>query len=646
MVSLNIDARGLVRRTSVAKEVGFLLAFFCLTAIVGVAACYNLMLDNERRERTLAAATSSRFLAQAFDADADKISVGKQPDRDSLIRRIDRFQQVLSVLRDGGELNGVAVSKLPQAAMRILEESQIVWDELLSALNRMTKSSNSRPESASASIQVLAPILSDSANRVVVSIQDSNRRENRSMAWMLSGVCAVDFCLLVLGVWLTRQRLTSPIKSISRAAQHYHSGDFTHKIEIASNNEFGELAEVLNKMSAMASSSLARMEQSRVSAQDAATLERERRQVMEMIVSDRPLDAVLSLLATCVEHQCPGTMCSASRVEHGQLRYFPSPCMPREFVDDLDGSPISPQAGGCGAAAYWGQMVLSTDISTDSGWKSRADLARRHGIAGALCIPVVSGSKTVLGTLAIYHSEANVLNASIATAVESWAHLAAMAIEHKQLSEQLSFAAYHDVLTGLPNRLLYYDRLEQAIHLARRRAECLGLLYIDLDEFKQVNDQHGHAKGDALLQQVAARIRSRIRQTDTLARLGGDEFAVILTAIHGSQEAETLAQKIAGAMAPPFDLDGVTLTATASIGVSVFPLDGQDVAVLERKADSAMYEVKISTHKGSSRYASSRGPAVCAGGASNRDRGSQLEPPRAGAPSRSGRSSESTCKGS
>jgi diguanylate cyclase (GGDEF)-like protein/PAS domain S-box-containing protein len=162
----------------------------------------------------------------------------------------------------------------------------------------------------------------------------------------------------------------------------------------------------------------------------------------------------------------------------------------------------------------------------------------------------------------------------------------------KRSEAEIAYRANYDTLTGLPNRTLLAERLNQAIKQARRETTRVALLFIDLDMFKQVNDTLGHAIGDVLLQAVAERMRQCVRETDTIARQGGDEFVVLLVDIEGSPAAGTVAEKIISLLGAPFDLGGNTVHIGASIGITLFPDDGPDVETLFRNADVAMYRAK------------------------------------------------------
>lgn len=165
----------------------------------------------------------------------------------------------------------------------------------------------------------------------------------------------------------------------------------------------------------------------------------------------------------------------------------------------------------------------------------------------------------------------------------------------KHAEEKLRHMAYHDALTGLPNRLLLQDRFEMALRRARRDRERIALLYLDLDQFKEVNDNHGHEAGDRVLRAVVRRLAACVRESDTVARVGGDEFTVLLNNIQGPDAIESAIGKIRTAMTKPFDLDGREITISASIGTAVYPDHGDDLDKLLHHADADMYAMKRRT---------------------------------------------------
>jgi two-component system CheB/CheR fusion protein len=174
----------------------------------------------------------------------------------------------------------------------------------------------------------------------------------------------------------------------------------------------------------------------------------------------------------------------------------------------------------------------------------------------------------------------------------------------RRAREKIEFAALHDDLTGLPNRTLFMDRLKLALSRAPRTGERLALMFIDLDEFKEINDSRGHDVGDEVLRQISARLQSCLRDHDTLARLGGDEFTILVEGVT-SGETEALALRLRDALAPPLSLVGGDARITASMGIAFYPEDGQDAASLLKSADAAMYMAKAagrSTHSYAENY--------------------------------------------
>ncbi|MCW8992140.1 MAG: PAS domain S-box protein [Gammaproteobacteria bacterium] len=162
----------------------------------------------------------------------------------------------------------------------------------------------------------------------------------------------------------------------------------------------------------------------------------------------------------------------------------------------------------------------------------------------------------------------------------------------KESEQRLERLAFHDPLTGLANRLLFMDRLRQALRQARRNQEPLAVLFIDLDRFKQVNDQYGHHVGDLLLQQAALRIESLLREEDTVARLGGDEFIVLLQGNGQIDEVSHVAEKLRAALAQPFELGEYCCEVGSSIGIAFYPTDADSTEALIERADAAMYRAK------------------------------------------------------
>jgi diguanylate cyclase (GGDEF)-like protein len=269
-------------------------------------------------------------------------------------------------------------------------------------------------------------------------------------------------------------------------------------------------------------------------------LEHDRGRILEMVAQNESLPLILSRIAEMLEHQRPGL--DASVLLSSESR----------AVDAMEAAP---------GESCWSQSIVSAG-------------------GGAL------GAISLVGPVS---REANDEDWQL---LASGCRLAAVAIEHRELTDKLSHQAQHDALTGLPNRLLFQDRLGQALTRARRHDEQVAVIYMDLDRFKHINDTLGHSAGDDLLCQVAARLLDCIRRCDTLARLGGDEFTVVLSELGDPGDAMRAAKQMIEAMRLPFLVGNRELFVTMSLGISVFPDDGDDAETLMVNADVAMYRAK------------------------------------------------------
>ncbi|WIV98370.1 putative bifunctional diguanylate cyclase/phosphodiesterase [Kinneretia aquatilis] len=317
------------------------------------------------------------------------------------------------------------------------------------------------------------------------------------------------------------------------------------------------------------------------------------RQVLEAVALGRPLPVVMDLLCRRVESLAPDVICSVLAVDaQGRLRPLAAPSLPSSYSNALDGLPIGPAAGSCGTAAWRKQAVEVRDIAHDPLWADYKGLALSVGLGACWSTPILLDGTRVAATFALYYRESREVAPFHRRMVEACAQLCSVALKHDEHLRQIERLAYFDGVTGLPNRSLFHDRLGQALPVAMLSGSPAALLLLDLDRFKTVNDSYGHATGDEVLRQVAARLQACLREADTLARFGGDEFVAWLPGCSGSQ-AMQVADKLLAALQPPLQLPNqAPLLISASIGISCFPEDGQDPELLFKNADIAMYEAK------------------------------------------------------
>ena len=318
-------------------------------------------------------------------------------------------------------------------------------------------------------------------------------------------------------------------------------------------------------------------------------------QILELIATSAPLKDVLDRVILLVESQFKGIFGSVLLLDETgtRLRRGAAPNLPDAYSNAIDGLPISAKAGSSGTAAYRREAVIVADIMTDPLWEDYRGPAAEHRLCSCWSTPILSHQGAILGTFAAYakeprepsHAEMNLIN--VAT------RILGIAIERKLAEDRIQFMATHDALTGLPNRTLLTDRLSQAVLHAKRYDSWVTALFVDLDNFKFINDSLGHNAGDELLKTVARRMVSCIRATDTVVRIGGDEFVIVL--FDQPKDVDVISEtvrKIQSSIAEPVRLEGHDLSVTSSIGIANYPNDGVDTDALLANADAALYRAK------------------------------------------------------
>ncbi len=237
-----------------------------------------------------------------------------------------------------------------------------------------------------------------------------------------------------------------------------------------------------------------------------------------------------------------------------------------------------------------GAPVLMEDLAREVRFAA-SDILAAHAVRSGIDVPI-GGADGPIGVLGAYTREPRHFSSDSIDFLRSVANIIQNAVERKAAEDKLAYLAQFDSLTGLPNRSLFLDRLAQSLTQAQRNDWLAGVVFVDLDRFKAVNDTYGHSAGDDLLHLVAERLKECVRAGDSVGRLGGDEFAIVLSSLSKADDANLVAQKIVDALGRPFDLAGHAIYGTASLGIALYPSDGADADTLLQNADIAMYRVK------------------------------------------------------
>lgn len=325
-------------------------------------------------------------------------------------------------------------------------------------------------------------------------------------------------------------------------------------------------------------------------------------QILSMISQGDPLQQVLQELVLQIEQQYPQLLCSILLLDQqsGVLRHGAAPSLPEAYNQAVDGLKPGPFAGSCGAAAYNGEILIAEDLLTHPNWQQFQDLIALADVRSCWSIPIKTAHGRVLGTFGIYQRQVARPDAEFTQKMQAFSNLAELAISRSLLAEKIRRMAFYDELTGLANRRLLDERMQQALALSKRSNRYGALMFLDLNNFKPVNDLYGHKTGDLLLRAFAIRLQSLVRQTDTVARLGGDEFIVLLPELladfaQAREQAQQLAEKITEQLTLPFTLTAQSNTCyqcSCSIGMVLFHGEQDFAEEILRRADNAMYQAK------------------------------------------------------
>ncbi len=324
-----------------------------------------------------------------------------------------------------------------------------------------------------------------------------------------------------------------------------------------------------------------------------------RNRILQEIAGNIPLKDLFELIIRICEEETPGSICSILLLdEDGEhIRHGAAPNLPDEFNQKIDGAKIGIGVGSCGTAMYNRERVIVDDIDKHPYWQDYLELARLGGVKACWSQPVLGNNQQVLGSFAIYYRNPTVPTDDDIKRIEEMARFVSIAIERTRKEVEIRKLAFFDSLTNLPNRRLLLERLEFQLAGVKRNHDHGALLFIDMDNFKNLNDSMGHQFGDKLLVKIADRIQMCIRDEDTAARLGGDEFIILIRNTHQdiermTDQAHSLALRIKYELNQPFDLDGYIHHTSPSIGINFISYQSSSPEEIIKQADTAMYTAK------------------------------------------------------
>jgi diguanylate cyclase (GGDEF)-like protein/PAS domain S-box-containing protein len=326
----------------------------------------------------------------------------------------------------------------------------------------------------------------------------------------------------------------------------------------------------------------------------AETLQLEQNRILNMVATGVALPEILTEITRFVESRSDRSLCSIMQIniDGTALTNRIAPSLPLSYLSQLGESRVGPCSCSCGTAAFLGEPVMVTDIATDPLWNPCRDLALEHGLRACTSWPILGKNRKVLGTFALYFREAIAPTVQDIQLFDICTKLAGIAIESRASEEKIRYLAHYDGLTSLPNRFLFREYLDLALRNAQRHGEKFAVLFLDLDKFKEINDTLGHDAGDKVLREISKRLRSALRHTDKIARMGGDEFYVLIEELSDGHYAADIAQKLLDGASRPIRIGDQECQLSVSIGISIYPGDGNDGPTLLKNADGAMYRAK------------------------------------------------------
>jgi diguanylate cyclase (GGDEF)-like protein len=326
------------------------------------------------------------------------------------------------------------------------------------------------------------------------------------------------------------------------------------------------------------------------------------RDILEIVITGNDYQCALDSLCKIAEGIVDKSIASIMIFNtcRTELLVRAAPNLSSQACEALNGLVPGEFSGSCGTAIYKGLPQFVCNTSTDERWKDFLQYVSDFNVQACWSIPVVDENNQPIGSFALSSFSKREPNEFQKNLMQTASYLVSLVLRREKESIMLQQAAHYDSLTNIPNRSLFNERITQAMARASRSGSSLAIFFIDLDNFKQINDEYGHNVGDIVLQEVAFRLQKRVRREDTFARIGGDEFILLVENESDVVELTLIAEKLQDALANPIVIDesgdstndGCQIS--ASMGISIYPTHGSTSDELLECADKAMYIAKSS----------------------------------------------------
>jgi len=321
---------------------------------------------------------------------------------------------------------------------------------------------------------------------------------------------------------------------------------------------------------------------------------------LELIAKNHSSAAVCKEIALTYEERHPSMRCAIWELQDDKLVLIAAPSLPKAFAEAINTIHIGQKTGSANASANTDYGVFVTNIANDPTWDKVRQYAKPQGLTNCWSEPIKSSSGRILGALEMHYNLAGSPSEQQLHDLRSAAKLSSILMERDYNQRRIQQLAYADQLTGLASRAHLNMSIEELIKTSKRYQRRFSLLYVDLDNFKNVNDRLGHDIGDQLLQAIGHRLRGVGREIDCASRLGGDEFCIAVKEIDASYNVASVAQRCLNIIASPVEIGGSQFLPSCSIGIARYPEDGKDLKTLLKAADIALYSAK---DQGKNRYA-------------------------------------------